>query len=685
MGVKSRIAGVTVAALLASAALIAPTTARAAEPAVSARQFAPASDAAPAPIAATPYLGWSSWSLQSTNYPGVNVDGPGSWISAQHIMEQADAMAAKLKSSGYEYVNIDALWSNGADQYGRPLANVTRFPNGIAPVADHVHGLGLKLGIYAVVGLEMDAYRNGTTPIYGAPGCTTKDIVYPDLRTTNGWDMSYKIDYSNPCSQQYANSIASLFASWGVDFVKMDGVGPGSFKGGPNYDNTADIKAWSGALKATGRPIQYVVSWALSHRQADVWKANTNGWRIDTDVECYCGTLVKWDQSVRQRWNDVVQWTGDAAPGHWNNLDALDVGNGAMDGLTDAERQSYATFWAIEKAPLFSGDDLTKLDAYGLSLLTNRDVIAIDQAGVPAKPVSQKSLQQVWHTPNADGSVTVALFNLGDAPARVTATLSDVGISGRASVRDVWRGVDTGTVSDTVGATLPAHGSQLLTITPAKAKVAATPTDVRATAVTSTSVDLAWSPSTSAGSTEYRVSVNRREVARTTGTTATVGGLTAGKPYELTVTAVVDGSKQSGASTPLSLTTPQAGRVLYEAEAPTNTLVGTASIVDCASCSGGKKVGNLGGDSSMTFTSVTAPAEGNYLMTIAYIDGDASRQGTFTVNGIPQFGVNFSGSNDNDWGTPQAQNIMVHLKAGVNSITIGQPNESVSDIDSITV
>ena len=100
---------------------------------------------------------------------------------------------------------------------------------------------------------------------------------------------------------------------------------------------------------------------------------------------------MTWNNSVKGRWNDVVQWIDDAGPGYWNNLDALNVGVGAMDGITDAERQSYATLWAIESAPLYSGDDLTKLDAYGLSLLTNDEVIAVNQAGNPAKPVDQNS------------------------------------------------------------------------------------------------------------------------------------------------------------------------------------------------------------------------------------------------------------------------------------------------------
>jgi hypothetical protein len=432
--------------------------------------LAPSASAEQHGLAATPYMGWSSWSLQSTSYPGVNPNGNYSWLTEAHVLQQADVMAGKLASHGYDYVNIDAgwwmdwAWTPGYDSYARQTPNVARFPDGIAYVANYVHQKGLKLGIYLPVGLEKAAYNNGNSPIYGAPGCTTKDIVYSDLRTTNGWDSSYKLNFANPCAQSYVDSMANELAGWGVDFLKFDGVGPGSNKSGPNYDNTVDVAAWSTALKQTHRPIQFLLSWALDQSNIANWQRYSNGWRIDNDVECYCNTLVQWDNSVKQRFDDVVNWIPDAGPGGWNNLDSLDVGVGSMDGLTDAERQSYATLWAIESAPLYSGDDLTKLDSYGLSLLTNDQVIAIDQQGRPAKPVVAHAPTQVWYTRNNDGSYTVALFNLTDTPATVTANFSDVGFTGRAAIQNVWTHQDLGRFSNSYSAQLPAHGSQLLRV-----------------------------------------------------------------------------------------------------------------------------------------------------------------------------------------------------------------------------
>ncbi|WP_406208440.1 carbohydrate-binding protein [Streptomyces sp. NBC_01017] len=434
----------------------------------------PAPPAAPATtVAAKPYMGWTSWTMQSSKYPDLNPKGDYSYLSEANVIKQTDAMAAKLKKYGYEYVNIDAgwwmdwSWKSQFDEYGRQKADPVRFPSGMKAVADRIHAKGLKPGIYLPVGLEKGAYNDGKNPIWNAAGCTTGDIVYDDLRTTNGWDSAYKIDFSNPCAQKYIDSQAQMFADWGYDFLKLDGVGPGSFKSGDNYNNVADVAAWQKAIKTAGRPIHLELSWSLDYGHVEDWKKYSNGWRIDTDVECYCNTLVTWENSVDDRWDDAPAWTAHAGPGGWNDLDSLNVGNGEMDGLTKAERQSYATLWAIAKSPLFTGDDLTELDSYGLSLLTNREVIALNQSSAPpAEPVTASDPQQVWAAKNPDGTYTVALFNLSDAPASVTANWPTLGFKGKASVRDVWNKENLGSYTDKITQALPAHGSRLFTVTP---------------------------------------------------------------------------------------------------------------------------------------------------------------------------------------------------------------------------
>ncbi|HEX4207845.1 MAG TPA: carbohydrate-binding protein [Ktedonobacteraceae bacterium] len=427
----------------------------------------PGDSAASGSLAQKPYMGWSSWSLESTNYPGYNTR----WLTEANVKAQADVVHQKLQSHGYQYINIDAgwwmdyNWNATFDAYGRPAPYTGRFPDGIAAVARYVHHEGLKLGIYYGAGMDFAVYNNNY-PIYGT-SCHAQDIAVQPLRKTNGWTGAYAIDYSKPCAQAYINSIANEFASWGVDFMKLDGVTPGSGINNTSIsDNRSDVKAWSQALKQTRRPIQLTISWSLDHNYANYWQRYANGWRIDTDVECYCNTLVTWNNSVKQRFTDVVPWINDAKPGGWNNLDSLDVGSGNMDGISNDERQTYMTLWAIESAPLYSGDDLTKLDSYGLSLLTNDEVIAVDQAGHPARPVVQSSNQQVWYAKNRDGSYTVALFNLDSSQNTVTANWRDLGFTGSASVRDLWQHSNLGQYTNSFSASLPAHGSRLLTVRP---------------------------------------------------------------------------------------------------------------------------------------------------------------------------------------------------------------------------
>ncbi|MFI6623462.1 fibronectin type III domain-containing protein [Streptomyces sp. NPDC050528] len=654
---------------------------------------ASAADSSPAPtstghqqavLAAKPYMGWSSWSLEATSYPGYGGVG---WLTEAHVKQQADVVASKLKSHGYEYINVDAGWVNGFDQYARPKPNTTTFPHGMKSLGDYLHHKGLKFGLYLAVGLDPAAYGDGTTAIHNAPGCTTSDIVYPDLRKTNGWNSAYKMDFTNPCAQKYIDSLADQLAGWGVDFLKVDGVGPGSAQGGADHDNTSDVKAWHTALQQTGRAVQLTLSWSLSHTQAATWKANSNGWRIDTDVECYCNTLVTWDNSLKVRWNDVVQWIDDAGPGHWNNLDSLNVGVGAMDGLTEAERQSYATLWAIESAPLYSGDDLTKLDAYGLKLLTNDEVIAVDQAGHPARPVSQTTNQQTWYSRNPDGSYTVALFNLGAKAADVTADFADLGIGGTATVRDLWQHKNLGRVSGHLTESLPAHGSRLFTFTPSRQGAnPGTPLGVHGTAATSTSVSLAWDKVNTGASpvSRYTVYADGRPVTTSTGTTATVTGLSAANAHTFTVVARDAQGRTSSPSKAVGVTTPAAGGPsAYEAEASGNTLTGNATVAGCDGCSGGQKVGNLGGG-EVAINHVSAPKDGTYLLKLDYVDGDSSRVIDLTV-GDTTLQIPVPGTNDNDWGAPQSLTVPVSLKAGDNTLRFGNATDYAPDIDKITV
>ncbi|QUQ71935.1 glycoside hydrolase family 27 protein [Kutzneria sp. CA-103260] len=405
----------------------------------------------PVTIAKTPPMGWSSWSSLHGN------------ISESIIEAQAKVLHDQLKDHGYQYVNIDAGWTAGVDQYGRSTWDTTKFPNGIAAVAKYVHGLGLKFGIYMVPGIPKAAV-DANSPIKGTP-YHVKDVIDPTQPGNTAADSSGKLDFTKPGAAAYVQSQADLLASWGVDYIKMDFVGPGG--GRVATDNRTDMQVWRKSLDNTRRPIHLELSNSLSFDNAAVWQKYSNGWRIEGDIECYshCVGLTNWAVRASLRWDDAPKWVPFAGPGHWNDLDSLEIGNGATDGLSADEKQSVMTLWAIESSPLLLGTDLTKLVPEDVKMITNDEVIAVDQAGHPAHPVSQASKQQVWVSDNHNGSYTVALFNLGDAPATVTANWTDLAPHRSIGfIRDLWAHKNLGLARDHLSATLAPHASRLLTV-----------------------------------------------------------------------------------------------------------------------------------------------------------------------------------------------------------------------------
>ncbi|WP_435131686.1 glycoside hydrolase family 27 protein [Actinacidiphila sp. bgisy144] len=415
---------------------------------------APAAHAEGNGAALAPQSGWSSWSFIRKNPTEANIEA------------QAAAMASTgLVGHGFDYINIDDFYylnpSQTVDSYGRWVVDTGKFPDGMASVANYVHGKGEKFGMYLTPGIPVAAY-NQNTPIQGT-SYHARDIV----SNTSSYEKNYNfgdgsmyfIDYDkNPAAAQaYLNSWADLLASYGVDYLKMDGVGP---------DDTADVQHWSTALNQSGRTIHFQLSNSLDVKNAAVWKNNSNGWRIDGDVECYCSTLTNWN-NVSQRFNDLPAWVAYDSPGGWGDPDSVDIGNGSSDGLTVDERRTEMTLWSISAAPLVLGTDLTHMDSTDLSLLTNDEVLAVDRAGRPAHPVVQGAQQQTWWAYNGDGTYTVGLFNLSGATADVTANWSDLGFTGSATVHDDWSHTDLGSSTNSFTASLPSHGSRLLKVTPA--------------------------------------------------------------------------------------------------------------------------------------------------------------------------------------------------------------------------
>src|SRR3989440_4448785 len=344
-------------------------------------------------VGLTPLLGWSSWSFLRKNPTAVKLEA------------QADAMKnSGLAALGYTNINLDDFWyqcpgSQGpnVDHNGRWVTDTTRFPNagttdGIQVLADYVHADGLKFGLYVTPGVSMQA-ANQKSPILGTANTVDQIAVATTAEKNYNCKGMVGIDYTRPGAQEFVNSWANEFASWGVDYIKIDGVG---------LSDVPDIQAWSAALRQTGRPIHLELSNSLAISGAATWRQYSNGWRTGGDIECYgCESggssypLTAWSR-VAGRFNQVADWQPYAGPGGFNDYDSLEVGNGAGTGLTLEERRTHMSLWALGASPLILGTDLTDLDPADLELLKNRDVLAVDQDAIGATRVVNAGGLQVF-------------------------------------------------------------------------------------------------------------------------------------------------------------------------------------------------------------------------------------------------------------------------------------------------
>ncbi|MER5461499.1 carbohydrate-binding protein [Streptomyces sp. NPDC002668] len=422
--------------------------------------------AVPSPAAASdnglslrPAMGWSSWSFVRRQ------------PTEAKLKAQADALVSSgLQDHGYVYINLDDFYqkcdANGftVDQYGRWAVDEAKFPSGIKALADFIHSKGLKFGFYVTPGIAKNAVTRNT-PIEGT-SYHAKDIADTSKQEKNyNCKNMYYIDYSKPGSQEFVNSWARQFASWGVDYLKIDGVG--------SHD-IPDVRAWDKALRASGRSINYALSNNLAIADAPTWRQLANSWRTQGDVECYCGPgpngsgfpLTTWDK-VATRFNSAASWQQYAGPGGWNDLDSLEIGNGDQVGLNADQRRSHMTLWAMAASPLLLGTDLTALTATDKAMLTNDRLIAVNQDGVAAGRIVNSGSQQVWSKREAGGDYIVALFNTGTSGNQtVSVNWSQVGFPGAAAVTDLWSGRSGPVVSGSYSATLRPGETRLIRATP---------------------------------------------------------------------------------------------------------------------------------------------------------------------------------------------------------------------------
>ena len=363
--------------------------------------------------ALTPPMGWNSW-----NKFGCDV-------SDQLIRETADAMVSSgMKDAGYEYVVIDDCWQVDRDAEGNIVIDAERFPAGMKALADYVHSKGLKFGIYSDAGLAT---------CQGRPG-----------------------------SRGYEFQDARQYAAWGVDYLKYDWCNSST------QDAPASYSLMRQALDASGRSIVFsICEWGRN--KPWLWAPESGHlWRTTGDIQ-NC-----WD--CRREWGGMgfvhildlqVGLESFAGPGHWNDPDMLEVGN---DGLTIAESRAHFSLWALLASPLMAGNDLRKMQPEIVDILTNSEVIAVNQdvLGRQGRKVRDDGDLEIWSKDLHDGSRAVVLFNRGEQEQDMDVTWPEIGYTASldALVRDLWSHEDLGTFAGSYSTTVPSHGVVMLRITP---------------------------------------------------------------------------------------------------------------------------------------------------------------------------------------------------------------------------
>jgi alpha-galactosidase len=354
-------------------------------------------------VAQTPPMGWNSW-----NYFRNKVDD-------KTVREIADAMVSSgMRDAGYVYVNIDDTWEGDRDAQGNIQSN-SKFPD-MKALADYVHSKGLKFGIYSS----------------------------PGPKTCAKFEGSY----------QHEEQDARTYAAWGVDYLKYDWCSARTVY--KQEDMPAVYKKMGEALKSTGRPIVYSL---CQYGREKVWEwgpsVGGNLWRTTGDIR------DNWQSMSDLGFEKQQGLEKYAAPGHWNDPDMLEIGNGHM---TADEYRTHMSLWAILAAPLLAGNDVRSMSDETKSILMNRDVIAVDQdkLGKQGWRASKDGDGEVWIRPLADGGYAVGLFNRGASTRKISVKWADLKLKGKHKVRDLWAHADRGKINDAFSADVPTHGVVML-------------------------------------------------------------------------------------------------------------------------------------------------------------------------------------------------------------------------------
>lgn len=415
-------------------------------------------------LAPTPPMGWNSWNSFATT------------ITEAQALETAGIMAQKLLPAGYDIFTVDIQWYDPAaksytyntapqptlDGHGRLLPAPNRFPSsaggaGFRPLADAVHRLGLRFGVHLMRGIPRLAVERDL-PILGT---AVRASAIADTTSVCSWNPDmYGVDMRKPGAQAYYDSVFALFASWGVDFVKMDDMSR------PYDAHAPEIEAAARAIRATGRPILLSLSPGETPvTRADHVQRHAQMWRISDDF---------WDDwaMLEAQFTRLENWNPYRRAGNWPDADMLPLGRlslGERDTrFTPDEQGTLMTLWAIARSPLIMGGDLRHLDAATLALLTNPEVIAVNQASRANQPHFLSDVARIWTAQPEHGPGSyLAVFNTGKEARDVTIDLAAIGAQRIVRVRDLWRRTDGDTARERLVVRLPAHGAGLYRLLPA--------------------------------------------------------------------------------------------------------------------------------------------------------------------------------------------------------------------------
>jgi alpha-galactosidase len=391
-------------------------------------------------IALTPAMGWNSWNCWGTS------------VDQEKVLASAHAMVASgLVEHGWSYINIDDTWQGARPGPAHALQANQKFPD-LKKFCDELHALGLKAGIYSTPWITSYAtYPGGSAD---NPEGTWQKPAGPKTpnRNIKPWALG---------TYSFAAADAKQWAEWGMDYLKYDW----------NPNEAPETAEMAQALRASGRDIIYSLSNNAPFANAAALSALANSWRTTGDIRDVWGT-------VRNIWSQQEKWRPFGGPGHWNDPDMLvigpvDVGNGKNirpSRLTPNEQYTHISLWCLLSAPLLIGCPLEKADAFTLSLLSNDEVLALDQdeLGKQATQVVVDGRRQVYVKELADGSHAIGLFNLAQMPQDISVTWAQLGLTGAQNVRDLWRQSDLGAAAEKFTGTVPHHGVVLLRVWPAK-------------------------------------------------------------------------------------------------------------------------------------------------------------------------------------------------------------------------